>query len=979
MQKITPEEIKSRLSISQVLGYYGISINKSSKITCPDPAHADKNPSCVIDTRMNLWHCKSCDAKGNIFHLIAHIEEKDMKTSFGWVLQKANEISGAAPAIVKEAKEKKRRSGRVVSEDIKSPPPLNGWGQPIDHYPYKRIEDGPVLFKTVRHERVKEDGKREKRMITYTVHQNKLIDASPEPLLPFYPVPAMLSKLGDRILVEGEKTAKVVYMAKVPNVITACHSFGMEKTDWSLIKGKDIRIVPDTDIVGLRKALKQAKFCSENGAKSVGVVFPDFGYVEKGWDLADAVKKGGWDADRIVKWTKANCVAISGLRHKLLAGLLNGAFVGTSETKDAEKLLVELGGELPTGEKTLSTDGDFGLLTVEKNVGDKMKPFRALGRTGDGTQAIAFMDCYNGDVFTKSYIALTNANTLLTMCSSLDWWMDDRGKFGVRPDDNNKGTLSREFAQKVGAAIIEGARRGRTYKGSLLRKVGIWLDQSEGSGKKLIMNFGNMGAVWDFTNKITYRDIPGIDVSEKMILAEDSQMQPSPIINDPLPNADSYRLLEVFDMWNWQKDFHSKMMLGFCFLAPIAGAIPFRPHGWITGATASGKSSLIERVIAPLTRDFNVRLSGNDTSHAGIRRQISGRGVIVLRDEAEQTSKATKENNDMIADIMRTSSYASDGPAVIKVKSDLQTEHFFYAAMFLNSSTQVPNMTLADSNRICHFHIARRGESMAGGEDKGELKDLPHGFDMTYGYAGGVKNMTDNLLTVDFIRRFQGRAIRQYPTIIKTWHIIRQKLIERGMNDRMGDLYGMLLAGYYCATQINPVLDDEFDYTLKSICSRSISQKSGFDNWEIAIKMILNHRIKVPARWDGDTFEHETSVSVMQLLYFASGMRTSVAPEALNVKQDVAQYILMDVVGIGVCEYGKQKGYVITAQNDDLNRMFKKDKFENLDYFHQLMQSPVATSLESVSIKGQNCPGIFFRLDEEGFNIGEAFKKAEII
>jgi DNA primase len=56
------EEIKSKLSLQQVLNNYNLTLDKNSRLICP--WHKDKTPSLQIYPKTNTWTCFSsnCNA-----------------------------------------------------------------------------------------------------------------------------------------------------------------------------------------------------------------------------------------------------------------------------------------------------------------------------------------------------------------------------------------------------------------------------------------------------------------------------------------------------------------------------------------------------------------------------------------------------------------------------------------------------------------------------------------------------------------------------------------------------------------------------------------------------------------------------------------------------------------------------------------------------------------------------------------------------
>jgi DNA primase catalytic core len=58
------DAVKRLISIGSLLN------TDKKRIKCPLPSHPDKHPSCDVDHDLGLWHCKGCDAGGDVFNLL---------------------------------------------------------------------------------------------------------------------------------------------------------------------------------------------------------------------------------------------------------------------------------------------------------------------------------------------------------------------------------------------------------------------------------------------------------------------------------------------------------------------------------------------------------------------------------------------------------------------------------------------------------------------------------------------------------------------------------------------------------------------------------------------------------------------------------------------------------------------------------------------------------------------------------------------
>ena len=67
-------EIKSKLTISKVIKYYGLKADKQNRLKCP--FHDDNNPSLCVNVESGWFKCMSsnCEATGsNIVGFVGHL------------------------------------------------------------------------------------------------------------------------------------------------------------------------------------------------------------------------------------------------------------------------------------------------------------------------------------------------------------------------------------------------------------------------------------------------------------------------------------------------------------------------------------------------------------------------------------------------------------------------------------------------------------------------------------------------------------------------------------------------------------------------------------------------------------------------------------------------------------------------------------------------------------------------------------------
>ena len=79
--RINFDDLKARADFRAVLLHYGLTLVGSgdqAKVHCP--FHDDERPSCSVNLAKRLFHCFSCQAKGNVLDFVHRMETKDGAT-----------------------------------------------------------------------------------------------------------------------------------------------------------------------------------------------------------------------------------------------------------------------------------------------------------------------------------------------------------------------------------------------------------------------------------------------------------------------------------------------------------------------------------------------------------------------------------------------------------------------------------------------------------------------------------------------------------------------------------------------------------------------------------------------------------------------------------------------------------------------------------------------------------------------------------
>jgi hypothetical protein len=145
-------------------------------------------------------------------------------------------------------------------------------------------------------------------------------------------------------------------------------------------------------------------------------------------------------------------------------------------------------------------------------------------------------------------------------------------------------------------------------------------------------------------------------------------------------------------------------LLAWSALAPFGGALPWRPAGFITGESQSGKSTALNLIVKQLG-DVEI-CSGMDSTAAGVRQHSrwSSRG-IGIEEAGDDSEKALKNRNEFFA-LMRQST-GQDAPKAWKGTIDGQGQTFDLEKMFIFAAISPVVNSAADKNRLFFVNMVK--------------------------------------------------------------------------------------------------------------------------------------------------------------------------------------------------------------------------------------------------------------------------------
>lgn len=367
--------------------------------------------------------------------------------------------------------------------------------------------------------------------------------------------------------------------------------------------------------------------------------------------------------------------------------------------------------------------------------------------------------CYYLSHGSRQVICLSAAahtkNNLMQLDSILKWkaqFQTDEGKFYV------DGAVD---------WLINESHRHGIYDPSRQRGRGAWWDDGRcvlHCGDELIID-GKNSPLYEFvdTSKFIYE--ASIPLGVKMA--------------QPLTASEASRFGALCEGLLWERPIAARYIAGWIVCSLIGGALRWRPHLWITGESGSGKSWVMDHVVAPMLEGFKVYVS-SVTTEAGLRHRLVTDALPVIFTDVDTDDQIGVQRMQNVLGLMRLASDNS-GAKIVKGSAAGTAIEYDIRSCFCCGSIHIPIVKPQDQNRITIISLLRRKTNDSSREP--EFKKL--------------QAAQSALLTAEYVRRFQARAIQMIPIIRQNSETLASAAASAIGTQRLGDQYGALLAGAY--------------------------------------------------------------------------------------------------------------------------------------------------------------------------------------
>lgn len=381
------------------------------------------------------------------------------------------------------------------------------------------------------------------------------------------------------------------------------------------------------------------------------------------------------------------------------------------------------------------------------NDNDPQEPFRVLGY--DHSEYFVYQREKNqmirmtkGDMTENGFLELAPA----------DWW---GFRFPAKSALFNKpAAVDWLIRQACSAGIYDpGSVRGR----------GAWVDAG-----RTVFHFGTH--LW-----VDGQSMPVSAIKSNFVYEMDRRL-PAPG-DTALTDAEGAGLVDLAKMFRWNKPASAALLAGFVALAPLCGALRWRPHIWITGGAGCGKTTVLNQYVHLLLGGLDIFAQGNSTE-AGIRQKLKCDALPVLFDESEQNNDREANRVQNVLSLIRQAS--SESAAVtLKGTAGGDVMQFHIRSMFCLSSIQVGMKHQADFERLTVLSLRPKREESDAAKTWADLSNKLYQIER------------DETLPSRLLRR----SLDLLPVTLQNIKTFIDAATKRFGNAREGDQYGTLLAG----------------------------------------------------------------------------------------------------------------------------------------------------------------------------------------
>ena len=398
--------------------------------------------------------------------------------------------------------------------------------------------------------------------------------------------------------------------------------------------------------------------------------------------------------------------------------------------------------------------------------------------------------------------------------------------------------------------LIETGYQQGMFDVTKIRGRGAWIDKGDvvlHSGEYLIVN-GQITSLTAYPTRFVYDRMQSLELPTCT----------------PAKSSDAAQFLELSKRLRWERPLDAYLLAGWCVIAPVCGALSWRPHIWVTGPKGSGKSWVFSQMVVPMLGEAVLNIEGN-TSEAGIRQSLRHDAIPVVYDEAEGETKQAAERIQTVLGLARSAS-SENGAAMLKGSAGGESKSYKIRSCFAFASITVQAKQQSDRSRISILSL-RKPDSK---EDPNHRKTEWESFQLEH----------MRVVTPEFVKAVQSRTIKLLPTILRNIKAFTAAASVELGEQRSGDQVGAMLAGAFALTSDKEIT---FDQALEWIRKQDWTEEKSLmqtEDEKSLLARILEEKITAE---DGNGMKHTRRIGELVDVAARRDSDSSLSEDSANI------------------------------------------------------------------------------------------------
>ena len=292
----------------------------------------------------------------------------------------------------------------------------------------------------------------------------------------------------------------------------------------------------------------------------------------------------------------------------------------------------------------------------------------------------------------------------------------------------------------------------------------------------------------------------------------------------PLSDEKGQAFPDLIKKLRWETPEQAMWFSGWLVCALIGGALPWRPHIWLTGGAQSGKTTL-SGIIKTVLRNNCLYIKSVSTE-AGIRQTLKADCISVVMDEAEREDATSHSRIQAILTLARQAS-SDDDSRIVKGTPTGNALNFQIRSPFCLSSINSALVQSADKSRFTNIELSSVKLS---GDDYHQWK-----------------SSIDGLLSEKYIHALYQRIFMMVPIIVQNAKHLARAIEDKTGDRRLGDQYGALLAAYKSYSENKALTSEDAKWLIDDIKFDTEKENAnGINDQHSLLNKIMQHIMRVP-------------------------------------------------------------------------------------------------------------------------------------